>query len=508
MSKGSGDSRYVVQMYGITKEFEGIKALDDVDSLLGPGQVNCLCGENGAGKSTLIKILSGAYQCDGGEIYLNGEQVRISNPKMAKNLGIIPIYQELDLIDCLSIAENIFLGNERKKNAFVIDKERGIREAEKMMADIGCEMDVRKNLGELSVAQKQMVAIAKALSTQSKVLILDEPSDVLTGKELKILFEVIRKIKEKGVGIIYISHRLEEVFEIGDVITILRDGKFIGAAPVKDMTRKQLIQKMVGREVDEDVKPQHADPGKPVALEAAGITRGKVLSDVSFLLRSGEILGVAGLIGAGRTELARAIIGADRIDKGTIKVFGREVKVSSPTKACQYGIGYIPEDRKMDGLVLIQTVSNNILLTVLNQVSRFGFLKEKLMRDTVDHCINQLRIKCSGPNQLAKYLSGGNQQKIVVSKWLATGAKILILDEPTRGVDVGAKAEIYNIIRDFAKQGHAIMLISSEMSEILSMSDRIMVMSEGTITKTFDSNQVSQEELLEYALPKSLKTEV
>jgi ABC-type sugar transport system ATPase subunit len=249
-------------MYGITKEFEGIKALDDVDSLLGPGQVNCLCGENGAGKSTLIKILSGAYQCDGGEIYLNGEQVRISNPKMAKNLGIIPIYQELDLIDCLSIAENIFLGNERKKNAFVIDKERGIREAEKMMADIGCEMDVRKNLGELSVAQKQMVAIAKALSTQSKVLILDEPSDVLTGKELKILFEVIRKIKEKGVGIIYISHRLEEVFEIGDVITILRDGKFIGAAPVKDMTRKQLIQKMVGREVDEDVKPQPASRGE------------------------------------------------------------------------------------------------------------------------------------------------------------------------------------------------------------------------------------------------------
>lgn len=505
MEKVTGNPDYVVQMYGITKKFSGIKALDHVDFFLEPGKINCLCGENGAGKSTLIKILSGAYQCDEGTIFIGGEQVKIASPKTAKAMGINPIYQELDLVDCMSIAENIYLGNEIKKNAVLIDRKKMIQEAEALMEELGIELDVRKNVGQLSVALKQMVAIAKALSIQSKVLILDEPSDVLTGRELEVLFETIGKIKAKGVGIVYISHRLEEIFEIGDVITILRDGMMIDVMQVRDTTRKELIQKMVGHEVDENITPQYGDPSKPMALEVEDLNRGTVLNHISFCLRSGEILGVAGLVGAGRTELARAVIGADPIDSGTIRVFGKEARVDSPARACEYGIGYIPEDRKNDGLVLIQSVGNNVILTVLDRLSRLGLLQRKKINSTIEEFIKQLSIKCSGPAQQAKNLSGGNQQKIVVAKWLATGAKILILDEPTRGIDVGAKTEIYNIIRDFAKQGHAIMMISSEMSEILNISDRIMVMSEGSITKNFDSNQVSQEELLEYALPRSLR---
>ena len=363
MEKVTGNPDYVVQMYGITKNFAGIKALDHVDFFLEPGKINCLCGENGAGKSTLIKILSGAYQCDEGIIFMGGEQVKPANPKAARAMGINPIYQELDLVDCMSIAENIFLGNEIKKNAFLIDRKKMIQEAEALMEELGIELDVRKPVGQLSVALKQMVAIAKALSIQSKVLILDEPSDVLTGRELEVLFKTIGKIKARGVGIVYISHRLEEIFEIGDVITILRDGMLIDVMDVRNTTRKELIQKMVGHEVDEDITPQYGDPSKPVALEVEDLNRGTALNHISFCLRSGEILGVAGLVGAGRTELARAVIGADPIDSGTIRVFGKEARVDSPSRACEYGIGYIPEDRKNDGLVLIQSVGNNVILT-------------------------------------------------------------------------------------------------------------------------------------------------
>lgn len=499
------ENRNLVEMHGITKSFAGIKALDHVDFSLGKGRVNCLCGENGAGKSTLIKILSGAYSCDEGEILLDGKVVQIPDPKAARLLGINPIYQELDLIDCLSIAENIFLGNERCRKKGILDKKAMHQEATSLMAEVGIDIDVQKKLSELSVALKQMVAIAKALSMQSKVLILDEPSDVLTGKELDTLFEIIRKIKSKGVGIIYISHRLEEVFEIGDDVTVFRDGKMIAMKPVKEMTRQTLIQAMVGHKVDEDIAEYQEDVDKPLVLEVRDINRGNILKNISFYLREGEILGVTGLVGAGRTELARAIIGADKADSGTVRLFGQEVHIRSPRDAKKCGIGYIPEDRKNDGLVLIQSVGNNMMLTILDKISHMGVVSKKKRNDIIDNYIRSLRIKCSSPRQLVQNLSGGNQQKVVLAKWLATDVKVLILDEPTRGVDVGAKSEIYDIIRDFAAKGSAVMLISSEMSEILSLSNRIMVMSEGTISHVFDSNQVEQEEILDYSIPKSLE---
>ncbi|MCD7737414.1 MAG: sugar ABC transporter ATP-binding protein [Lachnospiraceae bacterium] len=505
MGEHVSKDQYLVEMHGITKSFAGIRALDHVDFLLEKGKVNCLCGENGAGKSTLIKILSGAYQYDEGEILLEGKSVKIPDPKAARLMGISPIYQELDLIDCLSISENIFLGNEACKSKGILDKRTMNQRATELMEEVGVTIDVQRKLSTLSVALKQMVAIAKALSMQSKVLILDEPSDVLTGKELDTLFEIIRKIKSRGVGIIYISHRLEEVFEIGDSVTIFRDGKMIMERPVSEMTRESLIRGMVGHEVDENILPQHGDDGKQVVLEAEHICSGKVLKDVSFKLRAGEILGVAGLVGAGRTELARAVIGADPIDSGTIKMYGKNIHIKSPKDAKKQGIGYIPEDRKKDGLVLIQSVGSNAVLTVLDKISHLGVIDRKKRRDVVDESIRDLRIKCSGPDQTVKNLSGGNQQKVVVAKWLATDVKVLILDEPTRGVDVGAKSEIYDIIREFAAKGSAVMLISSEMREVLSMSDRIMVMSEGAVSHLFESNQVEQEEILEYAIPKSLE---
>lgn len=508
MEKHENERQYLIEMRGITKSFAGIKALDHVDFFLEKGKINCLCGENGAGKSTLIKIMSGAYQCDEGEIKVEGKVVSLPNPKAARLMGINPIYQELDLIDCLSIAENIFLGNEICKGKGVLNRKAMYEEAQHLMAEVGVNIDVHKKLGDLSVALKQMVAIAKALSMQSKVLILDEPSDVLTGRELETLFEIIQKIKEKGVGIVYISHRLEEVFEIGDDVTIFRDGKLVEHRPVKGMTRADLIRSMVGHAVDEDIAEQYGDPKKKMILEAEHINQGKTLKDVSFYLRAGEILGVAGLVGAGRTELARAIIGADPIDSGTVKLEGQEIKIKSPVDAKKYGIGYIPEDRKNDGLVLIQSVGNNSILTVLKEISNGSFVNKKKKNEVIEDCVKNLRIKCSSPEQEVKNLSGGNQQKVVVAKWLATDVKVLILDEPTRGVDVGAKSEIYDIIRQFAENGSAIMMISSEMSEILSMSDRIMVMSEGRVSHVFDSNQVTQEELLEYSIPQSLKEEV
>lgn len=496
---------YLIEMKQISKSFAGIKALNAVDFHLESEKINCLCGENGAGKSTLIKILSGAQQCDRGEIMLEGKPIKISNPKEARTLGITPIYQELDLIDSLSIRENIFLGNERVRKHFFIDKKVMIEESEKLMKEVGIEIDVEKKLGSLSVALKQMVAIAKALSMQSKVLILDEPSDVLTGKELKSLFEIVKKIKAQGVGIIYISHRLEEVFEIGDEITILRDGELVMCRPVREMNRKSLITAMVGHEVDENIMIQKGNPEKPVVLEVNDFSRGTVLRNVSFELRQGEIMGVAGLVGAGRTELARAIIGADSVDSGTIKLFGKEVRLRNPKEACMNGIGYVPEDRKNDGLVLIQSVGNNAILTVLHKLATGGILSKKRIGDSVENSVKSLRIKCSNVKQSVKNLSGGNQQKVVLAKWFATGVKVLILDEPTRGVDVGAKSEIYDIIRKCATSGCAVLMISSEMNEILSMSERILVMSEGRVVKLLDSNQVSQEELLEYSLPKSLR---
>jgi len=470
---------------------------------LNRGEINCLLGENGAGKSTLIKILSGALAPDSGIIKIDGEQMKFANPNDARKYGIIPIYQELDLIGSMSVAENIFLNNEKKKNFLTVDHKKMSAEATEMLLKLGIDIDVDATLDHYSVAIRQMIAVAKALSVESKVLILDEPSDVLTGNELNLLFDILRRIKKSGVGIVYISHRLEEIFEIGDVATILRDGKLITRLPVEDLTRKQLIKYMVGREIGENVTSKSEKAESPVVFEAKNISN-KALHDISFFLREGEVLGVFGLVGAGRTELTRALLGIDKVDTGEIFEHGKKTVISRPADAIKLGIGYVPEDRKNEGLIQILSIKENTILPSVYKMCKLGFLRRNKISTAIKKYIELLRIKIVNVNQLVKDLSGGNQQKVVIAKWLTTGSRTLILDEPTRGIDVSAKSEIYNIINEFAAKGHAIMLISSEMREILNLSNRIMVMSEGYVTRCFDNNDVTQEELLEYAMPKSL----
>lgn len=493
----------LVEMNEISKSFSSTKVLDAVNFTLHPGEINCLLGENGAGKSTLIKILSGALTADSGTIKVNGQPVKFSDPNDARECGIIPIYQELDLIDCMSVTENIFLNQEVNKNFLSLDHKQMQTRTKKMLLDLGIDIDVNAKLEEYSVAIRQMIAVAKAISVESKILILDEPSDVLTGNELKVLFEIIKKVKEKGVGIIYISHRLEEIFEIGDVVTILRDGKLITRMPVRELTRPQLIRHMVGREINEDIVEKNGQAEQPVALTVDNISN-KSLHGVSFALREGEILGIFGLVGAGRTELAKAIFGMDKIESGSIVVGENKMPIKRPSDAIKQGIGLIPEDRKNEGLIQILSVKYNMILPSISKLCRAGFLAKQKIRPLIQEYVDAFRIKISSVEQQVKTLSGGNQQKVVLAKWLATGSKILILDEPTRGVDVNAKSEIYKIIEQFSTKNHAIILISSEMREILSLSNRIMVMSEGYVTKCFDNNRVTQEELLEYAMPKSL----
>jgi ribose transport system ATP-binding protein len=497
---------FVIEMEAISKNFISTKALDNVNFYLRRGEVNCLLGENGAGKSTLIKVLSGAYGQDSGVIKMDGKPVMFSNPNEARKRGIIPIYQELDLVDCMSVAENIFMNNTPMKNNIVIDHHSMNKRAKELLLELGIDIDVEAKVQDFSVAYRQMIAIAKALSNEIKVLILDEPSAVLTGKELATLFEIIKKIKHKNVGIIYISHRLEEIFEIGDVVTILRDGQLIIRRLIEGLTRNDLIKYMVGHEINEDRVIKYEDKNKKVALEISKFTN-SMIKDVSFALREGEILGVFGLVGAGRTELARAIIGIDKISAGEIEINGKMAIINSPIDAVNNGIGYVPEDRKNEGLIQAHSVKSNIILPIIDKLCRFCFLMAKKITETVQTYVEKMDIKIVDQNQLVKNLSGGNQQKVVMAKVLSTGSKILILDEPTRGIDVGAKSEIYKIIEDFVKDNHAIMLISSEMTEILNLSNRIMVMSEGQVTRLFSNNQASQEELLEYAMPKSLSVE-
>jgi len=497
-------TEFVVEMKGIRKEYPGVKALSSVDFTLKPGEVHCLLGENGAGKSTLIKILSGAVIPDGGEIRINGKEEKISSPIQARRLGVSPIYQELDLIGCLSAAENIFLGNERLKNRWTIDWKSVNREAQALVESLGIQFDVRKPVDELSVALKQMVAIAKAMVIKSNILIMDEPSAVLSDKELEILFEIIEKLKRQGMGIIYISHRLEEIFRIGNRLTVLRDGQWIATRDVAGITESEMIAMMVGRELKNQFAEKTKPVGEEVVLSVRNLSRKGVLHEIGFDLRKGEILGISGLVGAGRTELARCLVGADPIDSGTVKLEGVELNIKSPKQAKRYGIGYVPEERKVDGLVLNHSVKDNAIYTILDKVSAFGVLKRGEIKSTVRQYVDELLIKTPTMEQKAGNLSGGNQQKIVIAKWMAVGGKVLILDEPTRGVDVGAKAEIYRLIARLADEGLSIVMISSEIPEILNMSNRILVMSEGRITRELRMEEATQEEILRYAIPQNL----
>ncbi len=488
-----------LQMRNITKQFPGVRALDGVSLEVMPGEVHALLGENGAGKSTLMKILAGAQPLDTGEILIHGQTVHIDSPQKAMSLGISIIYQEFNLAPSLSVAENIFLGREpRSIIPGMIDFKTLYRNAQEQIDRLRVRMDVHTPVAQLSVAQQQMVEVAKATSRKSSIIIMDEPSAPLTDHELEALFDLIKRLKNEGVSIIYISHRLEEVFEICDRVTIMRDGRHIYTGEVEGLTRDEIVRYMVGRELTEAIPKETAPIGQP-ALTVEGITRKGVLHNISFELKHGEIVGLAGLVGSGRTETARAIFGADPIDSGSIKVDGSTVRIRSPRDAIKNGIGLVTEDRKAQGLVLPMPIKQNTTLTNLPLISRLGFLKMGKERKVAEQYRTSLNIKTPSVEQAVKNLSGGNQQKVVLSKWLYSGSRILIFDEPTRGIDVGAKSEIYKLMNSLAAEGCAILMISSELPEILGMSDRILVMHEGSLAGELSREEATQEKIMHLA---------
>jgi ABC-type sugar transport system ATPase subunit len=496
MEAGMGNE--VLVMRNIDKSFPGVHALKQVNLSIEAGEVHALIGENGAGKSTLMKILSGVYQSDSGEISVDGKTVKIDIPEKATQLGISIIYQELNLMPNLSIAENIFVGREKRRGPF-LDAAATKREAEKYIREVGLQVDVETPVQNLSIAQRQMVEVAKALSVNAKVIIMDEPTSSLTEPEVIILMKIIRKLRDQGTSIVFISHRLSEIFEIGDRITILRDGEVIDTVKTSECNEDSLIHMMVGRSLT-DLFPKETVEIGGIILEAEHIRSGSMVRDVSFTLRRGEILGFAGLVGAGRSELMSAIFGFRRRDSGKVTIAGKETPPNSPGESIRLGMGFVPEDRKLQGLVLGMSLRENATLASLEQVSRGGLIKSGEERTIADYYVDKLAIKTPGIEQKVQNLSGGNQQKVVISKWLATNPKVLIMDELTRGIDVGAKKEIYSLITRLAKDGVGIILISSELPEVLGMSDRIIVMHEGIIKGELSREEATQKRVMSLIL--------
>ncbi|HOV31855.1 MAG TPA: sugar ABC transporter ATP-binding protein [Candidatus Hydrogenedens sp.] len=492
-------SDLLLEMKDITKRFPGVLALDKVRLEVQYGEVHCLVGENGAGKSTLMKILSGAITLDSGEILLEGKPIQITSPYHAQQLGISMIYQEFNLIPYLSVAENIFLGREpRIEKTPLINWKRMYNEAYEVLEQVGLKLDVRVPVAELSIAQQQMVEIAKALSIKAKIIVMDEPSATLTEHELKTLFELIKTLRRQNLGIIYISHRLEELYEIGNRVTVMRDGQYVGTHEVCDVTREDLIRMMVGRELTKEYPKIFLQRGKE-KLRVENLTRKGAFQDISFSLYSGEIVGLTGLVGAGRTEVARAIFGADPMDEGKIYVEEQEVKIHSPQEAIKHGIGLLTEDRKNQGLVLSMTVRENITLANLKEITNWIFLDLPKERQVAESYVHDLQIRTPSIEQISQNLSGGNQQKVVLAKWLFTKSRILIFDEPTRGIDVGAKVEIFRLMNRLLEQGVGILMISSELPEVLGICDRILVMHEGNLAGELSREEATQERIMQLA---------
>jgi ABC-type sugar transport system ATPase subunit len=493
----------VLVMRNIDKSFPGVHALNKVNLSIEAGEVHALIGENGAGKSTLMKILSGVYQKDAGEILINGKPVIIDTPEKATHLGISIIYQELNLMPNLSVAENIFVGREKRKGPF-LDKVLTLREAEKYTAEVGIHVNMETPVRDLSIAQRQMVEVAKALSVNAKVIIMDEPTSSLTEPEVVILMGIIRKLRDQGTSVVFISHRLSEIFEISNRITVLRDGEVINTVDAKSCTEDSLIHMMVGRSLT-DLFPKETVPIGDVILEADHISSGIMVRDISFTLRKGEILGFAGLVGAGRSELMAAIFGFGRRDKGVVRVDGKTVPPNMPVEAIKRGIGFVPEDRKLQGLVLGMAVRENSTLASLENISIGGLIKGGEERKIAVQYVKSLGIRTPGIEQKVQNLSGGNQQKVVIAKWLATHPKVLIMDELTRGIDVGAKKEIYGLITKLAKDRVGIILISSELPEVLGMSDRIIVMHEGRVKGELSREEATQKRIMSIILQEEKK---
>lgn len=486
----------ILEVKNIGKYYAGVKALDGVSLEFKQGEVHALAGENGAGKSTLIKILTGAIEPTFGEIVYMGKSYQSLTPQEAINMGISAVYQEFNSVPSLTVAENIFFGCEKMKGVFRDTKAMNEVTLE-LCKEMGVTINPKALLKDLGIAYQQIVEILKAVSKNCKVLIMDEPSAPLTNNEIEYMFEIIQRLKAKGVTILYISHRLEEIFRICDRVSVLRDGKYITTKNVKDIDRKQLVSYMVGRELVDDYPEAVVDIGEDV-LKIRNLNTPK-LKNINFNLKKGEILGFGGLVGSGRTEIARAIFGADKILSGEITVKGKKVSIKSPKQALENGIGLIPEDRKREGCILGMKISENVSISILKKLSKYSFVDRKKENNVCEEYKNDLRIKTPSLHQKVKNLSGGNQQKVVLAKFMATNCDILIFDEPTRGIDVGAKQEIYTIMRELTKQGKSIIMISSEMPELLGMSDRILVMHEGKISAEFYPAQYSQESILECA---------
>jgi ABC-type sugar transport system ATPase subunit len=479
----------------ISKTFPGVKALDDVQFDIQAAEVHALLGENGAGKSTLIKIASGVYQPDTGEIIVAETPVRFNNPREAQSHGIATIYQELLLYPELTVAENIFMGHAPRNRWGAIQWSAMQEEALKLLASLNIhDLDVTRKVSSLTVGNRQRVEIAKALSLNARILIMDEPTAALTEADVARLFDIMKLLKERDVGIIYISHRLPEVFVIGDRVTVLRDGRYIATKQVADTSEDELVNLMVGRTIENLYPKLDAQAGK-VMLEVKNLNRKPLTQDISFQLRSGEIVGLAGLVGSGRSELAQVIFGFTPAQSGTICIDGQPVRIKNPAHAMSCGIAYLPEDRSTQGLVRQMNVRENTSLTVLRMLSRATFINRQKETRLAQKTIEKLNIRAYGPHQIVAKLSGGNQQKVVVGKWLATTPRILIMDEPTRGIDVGAKAEIHRLMSELAQQGLAILMISSELPEVLGMSDRILVMREGRVVAEFSSEEATQESI-------------
>ncbi|MGD8294537.1 MAG: sugar ABC transporter ATP-binding protein [Desulfobacterales bacterium] len=489
-----------IELKQITKKFPGVLALDKVDFTCRYGEVHALCGENGAGKSTLMKVLAGAYQADSGEIIVKGQKVTFSSTHAAQVYGIGIIYQEFNMIPELSVAENIFLGREPKKKMGLIDSSALADRATELLNDLGVQVELETKVKELRVAQQQMVEIAKALSLNADVLIMDEPSAVISGKELDALFRIIRRLKENGKTILYISHRMEEIFEISDRVTVLKDGRLVGTVETEDVDRATIIRMMVGRSLSETF-PKRGVPqkDKKIVLSLSGAKQGKKLNDISLNIYSGEIVGIAGLVGSRRTDLARVIFGADYLEEGQMTLNGKEVKSPSPKLSIKNGLGYVTESRKDDGLVYSMSVRKNMTLTVLDKILKGLFLSRSKEKKLANDLVNEFNISTPGVEQEIQYLSGGNQQKVILAKWMNINPSLLILDEPTRGIDVGAKAEIYKLMREMANKGTAILMISSELPEILGMSDRIIVMHEGGIMGELPPDKATEEKIMTLA---------
>jgi ribose transport system ATP-binding protein len=490
----------LIEMKGIEKRFPGVHALRNVQFDLRPGEVHALMGENGAGKSTLMKILSGVYTRDEGQVRLNGQEVNFATPRAAQDAGIGIIHQELSLMNDLSVAQNIFVGREPRRLGFIIDDRQMVRNAARLFADMKVTIDPERHVQGLSIAKQQMIEIAKVLSHDSAVLVMDEPTAALNSREIEELFRIIRQLREAGKGIIYISHKMDEIRRISDRVTVMRDGQTIATQDTAVTSLEQIISMMVGRALAQEEVQIPDLEAAPVALEVRGLTRGREIRDVSFTLRKGEILGFAGLMGAGRTEVARAIFGADPLEAGEIYVNGSRRRIRSPVDAVRAGIGYLPEDRKHFGLALPMSVRDNIALTSFDKFMRAGgLLDESTMADVAKDSIRTLDIRTPSDGQEVRLLSGGNQQKIVIAKWLLRDCEVLIFDEPTRGIDVGAKAEIYKLLNKLAADGRAIIMISSELPEILRLSHRIAVMCEGRLTGILSGGRSTQEEIMALA---------